>query len=424
MNRRALVITLAALAVSTAVGAGLYAKATSAATPGEVVVAGDVRVDEYAVKAPAITYPTPDYGVGVPAPAGAPKKRATTAPASGSRLPVVSGYLSEVLVAQGAHVTKGDLIARLDTTMLDLGVDQATTARTRAGTDLDALDANLDKIADSRSKLIKARAQLLNGRSRLLKTRASLETKMAVLKRQQRGLIGQIAAIKTLIAQPGGPPLHVPPYPVVLQGLQQGLVGLNQGLAGARTGVAKMNQGLVKMNQGLAQMAKGLSQLDSAKRRLQDARRLVVVSTRAQDLAVSVAKTRRDAAAITAPVDGIVTFARIPGTAVMVGAPIVRIRPDGPSRIYTYLTAAQLAQVRVGSRATVDFDSNTGARLPGPLVLIGDRAVVPPTAFPTPIVHMTRAVRVMIELDDGRYAPPGTPVDVEIASTPGRQERQ
>jgi hypothetical protein len=178
----------------------------------------------------------------------------------------------------------------------------------------------------------------------------------------------------------------VPPYPVLLAGMQQGLAGLEQGLAGAKAGLATMNQGLAKLS-------KGLKQLDGARSQLKDARKLVVIGVAAQDVAVDLAKARRAAATIVSPVDGIVTYTRAAGTAVMVGAPIVRIRPDGPSRIYTYLTTDQLAQVSVGSRASVTFDSNTGGPLAGRLIYLGDGATVPPTNFPTSIVHMTRAVR-------------------------------
>jgi multidrug resistance efflux pump len=147
---------------------------------------------------------------------------------------------------------------------------------------------------------------------------------------------------------------------------------------------------------------------------MRDARRLMKVNVVAQDVALALEKARRAAATITSPVSGFVTFARTPGTAVMVGAPIVRIRPDGPTRIATYLTTDQLAQAGVGTPVTVDFDSNPGGALTGHIAVIGDAAAVPPTGFPTAIVHMTRAVSVTIELDAGQTAPPGTPVDVEI----------
>jgi multidrug resistance efflux pump len=404
MTRRATLTTLAVLIVAGALTFALYAKTASASTAGIISVAGDVRVDEDVVRAPSITYPTPDYTVGIPTPStAAPKKRASGAPVVASRGPVVSGYLTEVPVALGAHVTKGEVVARLATAMLDLGVRQAETARAKAHANLDVLDHTIDTLATAHDKVITARSQLVTAR-------ASLVATIGALTRTRAGLETSIAVIQRLIAQspPAGPP-HMPPYPVLLAGMQQGLAGLEQGLAGATTGLAKMNQGLAKM-------AAGLAQLDTARSQLRDARKLAVIGIAVQDVAVDLAKTRLTAAVVISPVDGVITYARAPGTAVMVGAPIVRIRPDGPSHIYTYLTTDQLAQVSVGSRASVTYDSNPGAPLAGRLTYLGDRAMVPPTNFPTSIVHMTRAVRVTIELDGDLTAPPGTPVDVEITA--------
>lgn len=401
MSRRALIIGGIAALVVLATGFGLYARTTAAAAPGTIDVAGDVRAEEYVVRAPVVTNPVPDYTVGFPV-TGTPaaKKRPASAPASASRLPVVSGFMTEVLVAEGAQVTTGQVLARLDTTMLDLGVRGADAAAAKARSDVHVLDNNISKLVDARATLIKAR-------TKLIKARASLATTITLLVRQRASLEASITAIKALIARPGGPPPHVPPYPVILAGLQAGLGQLSAGLAGARTGLAAMNAGLAKM-------ATGFSQISSGLRQLRDARDLVRINVTAQEVAVRLAKARRVAATITSPASGIVTFARAAGTAVIVGAPIVRIRPDSRTRVDTYLTTDQLLQVRVGTPATVTFDSNTRSALSGRVAVIGSVAVVPPTGFPTSIVHMTRAVRVTIELDAGLTAPPGTPVDIEI----------
>lgn len=401
MNRRTLTIAAVVVLVIAAVSAGFYARAAAAATPGAIALAGDVRVEVYTVRAPAVVYPTPDYTVGIPtAVTAAPKKPAAGAPSSASRLPGVSGYLSEMLVTEGSHVTTGQVLAHLDTRMLDLGVKSARAAADRASASLDVLDNTIDKLTDARAKLIKARTALI-------KARASLSATITVLVRTRAGLETSIAAIQALIAQPGGPPPHVPPYPVLLAGLQAGLAQLNAGIAGARTGLAAMNAGLAKI-------AKGRAQMDSALRQLRDARHLATVNIEAQDVGVRLAEARLAAATVTSPVSGVVTFARVAGTAVIVGAPLVRIDPDGPALVDTYLTTEQLLQVSIGTPATVDFDSNPGSPLAGHIAVIGSNAVVPPTGFPTAIVHMTRAVKVTIELDSGGTAPPGTPVDVRI----------
>jgi multidrug efflux pump subunit AcrA (membrane-fusion protein) len=401
MSRRTIVTTLAVIVLAVALGAALYAKSASAVTPGMLVLAGDVRVDENVVVAPTITYPTPDYTVGIPTTATAAPKR--KAPAAPSRLPVVSGFLKQVFVAEGTHVTSGEPVAQLDTAMLDLGVRQAETARAKSQAALDVLDNNLDKLATARAKLVTARATLL-------KTRAAIETTLTTLLKTRTSLEASISAIEKLIAMPGGPPPHVPPFTVILAGMKAGLAQLN-------TGIAAIKTGLVKINQGFAMISTGFTQLDTARTQLQNARKLVVISVGAQTAAVDLAKAARGQATILASATGVVTYVRPAGTAVMVGAPVVRIRPDGPTHVYTYLTADELAQVSIGTRATVSFDSNPGAPLAGHVSYLGDVTNVPPTSFPTSVVHMTRAVRVTIQLDDGQTAPPGTPVDIEISTS-------
>lgn len=404
MSRRSAVVALVVTALVAAAGIGLYVRAASAVTPGAIVLAGDVRAEEYVVRAPSITLPTPDYTVGiVTPPTAAPKKRTTGAPAgSASRAPVVSGFLSEVTVTEGSRVATGQVLARLDATMLDLGVTSAQAAATKARDDLDVLEHGISKLQDARTKLVTARRTLTAAR-------ASLAATITVLVRTRSSLEASITAVQAIIAHTG----PVPPYPAILAGLQNAVTGLNAGLAGARKGLATINAGLAKMAKGLAQIDTGLTQLRAA-------RKLARVNIKAQDVAALIAQTRRDYATIVSPVSGVVTFARIAGTAVIVGAPIVRIRPDGPTRVDTYLTTDQLAQVTIGTPVTVDFDSNTGDPKTGRIAVINGAAVVPPTGFPTAIVHMTRAVRVTIELDPGQTAPPGTPVDIEIRTGPAR----
>jgi multidrug resistance efflux pump len=94
----------------------------------------------------------------------------------------------------------------------------------------------------------------------------------------------------------------------------------------------------------------------------------------------------------------------------------VRIRPDEQTKVDSYLAPQQLTSVAVGSKATVNFDSNTGGPLTGRVTQIALNAQFPPTNFPTDIVHMTNTIQVTVTLDKGAWAPPGTPVDLTIAT--------
>jgi HlyD family secretion protein len=409
VTRRSLIIGLVMLAILVVAGFAVWVQ--SNATTSDVVVSGDVRVVEQIVSAPAIAQPSPDVAAGIsatPTAGAASRSRAAgaqTMPAA-SRTPTVSGFLSEVLVRQGDRVKKGQVVARLDTTMLDLGVAQAAAAARKSRADVAVLDSNLDKLED-------ARATLISGRAKLLKARASLETTLSRLMKQRATLEASIAAIEKILAMPGPPPPSIPPLPVVLAGMKAGLAGLNKGIAGIKAGLATMSQALAKMR-------KGLAQLDTARARLRDLRVVLVAQIEAKDTALRSAKVRLGQAAIVAPADGLVLYSRSAGTVVMVGAPLIRVRPDGPTQVQTYLTAEQLASVKPGTPVSVTYDSASGAALTGVVSTIGDDSRFPPTSFPTTIVHMTRAVRVTITLDQGETAPPGTPVDIVVRTGQSR----
>jgi len=400
MTKRPNIVLILVVVLAVLAGVGLYWRAASPVPAGLIAVAGDVRAEENIVRAPVVTAPTPDYTVGVTStPSPASRKRTATT----SRGPVVAGYLATMTVVQGARVTTGQVLAQLDTTMLDLGVASAEAGAKKARAQLDVLE-------NGQSKLLTAHAKLLKARSTLKGVRASVSTTLTVLTKTRAGIEASITAITAIIAQPGGPPPHIPPYPVLLAALRTADANLTAGITGIRGALRTIDSNLAKI-------AKGLSTMDSAIQQLRGTHDLLEANISAQDAAVALAKARRATATVTAPCSGVVTFARMPGTTVMVGAPLVRIRPDKVTYVDTYLTPAQITTIRVGSDARVSYDSASGGALTGHVAVIGDHAVIPPTNFPTAIVHMTRAVRVTIEVDGGQTAPPGTPVDVLITET-------
>lgn len=425
-----------ALAAAAAlVAASLSAGCTPAVRAGAPLqVAGTVRVDETVVRGPSIAAPAPDLTAGIRR--SAAQFRATVRPAApGPTVPVrgavVAGFLSEVLVHEGDRVRDGQTIARLDTTMLDLGVRQAQAGERRARADVEVIDARLDDLEERREEALARREELLETRrelratrQELLATRAGLEATLAVLLEQRSSLEASITALEELVALPGGPPPHDPPYPVLLGQMRAALSQLDEGISAVRDGLTRIEgglrdiaSGLSRIQDGLRRLRSGLSQIENARTTLRGVRNVAEAGADMARVAVEHAEATRDRAVILSPVDGLVTYSRPAGTAVMVGAPIVRIVRSGRRRIHTYLTPDQLRLVRVGAVASVDYDSNVGGVLRGTVTEIDDRAVVPPTPFPTALIHMTRAVRVTIELEDGASPPPGTPVDVEIRTS-------
>jgi multidrug resistance efflux pump len=416
----------------------LVMRALSAPPANRLLVAGDVRAVTRTVSAPAIAYPNADYSVSVPSNAGAGTKvakiervtpRATGAPISAGQ-PVVSGKLTRVYVRVGDQVSAGQVIAQLDTTLLDLGVRQARVNATKARVGVRVLKNNLNTIADNRDKIEEGRDQLATGRSQLASGKSALRKARSQLQAAKEQLLearrhrsqfkAQLAALKQQAAK--FPPGHVPAK------ITSGIAQLTKLLASITPGLAKVNAGLAKVEAGFdklaaaeAKLASAASKLNTAEDALKDARKQVVkardslsIISDAQDLLIALAEVKRDQATITAPVAGVVTQAAPQGTVVMVGTPIVRIRPAEDALIDTYLTGAQLNSLSPGAIADIRYDSAPGRSVTATMSAVGDRALFPPTSFPTDIVHMTQTVKVTFRLPAEDSPPPGTPVDIAI----------
>ena len=444
-------ITVVAVVLALLVAGVWWSQSSKAAPAGHLIVAGDVRPEIRTVSAPAISYPTPDYTIGIPKPVGTAGSQtasqqhgSTSAPPKSTGAPVVAGMLNRVYVREGDRVRAGDVVAQFDTKMLDLGVSQAKHAEIKAHKDVAVMGHNIDKLITASNKLITARGKLATGAKKLKTAKSALTKARATLLKARRQVLTQRAKLlkakaqepqlKAALAQLEQAAAHMPPGPQLdaikkkiaqISGL---LAAIDPGLAAISAGLQKIDAGLVKVKAGFAavkkgqlqlakakvQIANGASQIATAKRQLRNAKDVLKIVAQGQSIGVLLAETKRDAATVLSPVDGVVTFARRSGTVAMVGAPLVRIHTDGPQRVDTYLTADEVAQVGLGSDAEITYDSGQRTVVHGVISEMGSSYAFPPTSFPTQVVHMTRALKVTIELAEGSTAPPGTPVDVSI----------
>lgn len=400
--RRGLI--LAVVVVVLAIG-GMYAVRSVSSDSDRIEVSGNIRADIRVVTAPAIVA------------------------SSSAGVPRVAGVLATVTVVVGDHVEAGEVIAELDPTMLDLGVEQARLAAVRARAEVGLLDSGLTEIEDNRAKLRSAKGKLASTKTQLLETQTQLKTSRAELvSTRAKALAGraelarQIAQLERLISD--GTATSTPPAPrpeqtlaamkAKLKQLDAGIAKMDAGLVKLDAGLAKVASGLAKLSSARSQIASGESALDTAARQVGDAKTVLGILVDAKLLGVTAAQAARDSAVITAPVAGVVAFARSPGSVAMVGAPLVRIRPDGARRVDTYLTAEQLGHVALGDSADVSIDSIPGRTFRGRVTEIGSSYRYPPNTFATPLTHMTRAVKLTITLDSLAALPFGTPADVVI----------
>lgn len=416
-----------------------WARALDTAPKDRIEVAGNVRSEVRLVVAPAIAYPSPDFTVGIPAGSSggtsgsgaagasgmsAPGAASSAAKRSAARTgsPAIAGLLATMTVTQGDRVEAGQTIALFDTALLDLGVEQAKAAERRARANVSLLEDNLDTIDDNREKLASAREKLASGKSQLTETRTELTATREDLVTGRKEAIAGRSALQAQIRQLESIPATLTPQQqaalTALKGklteLDSGIAKMAAGLKQVDTGLAKIDAALAKMPSAAAQLSTARAALDDAEAQVEHARDTLSILVEGQRVAVLLAEGRLSAAKVTAPVAGVVTYARSAGTVVMVGAPVARIRPDGPSLVDTYLTGDQLARVRVGSVVQVTCDSLPGQVFEARIVRLGTASEFPPTSFPTDIVHMTRATRVTAALETSSGPPPGTPVDLTI----------
>lgn len=372
-----------------ALAGALWYRSATENPAGIMRLAGDVRADVITVRAPAIPKPVPDYTVGLPKAPGAAlsggSKRQMPQPSS---QPTVSGAIAVVYVSPGDHVKKGQPVVQLETTQLELGLQQAQTAAAKAHADVPVMTDNLATLDTAGAKLATAKGQLATAKSKLVAGRAAL--------------VAQLAQLEALVAHPPpGPPPPGSPNPAVL-------------IPQLKAALVQMDAGLAQLNAASGKLGTASSQLFTAKRQVANARDLLRIVADMQDIGVQVAQLRLSQATITSPVDGTVLEARHAGEIAMVNAPLVRIRPDGAREVDTYLTSDQLASIGIGTAVEVSYDSAPGVVVRGSVARIAGLTAVPPTSFPTDIVHMTRATRVTVTLDGSSTVPYGTPVDVTI----------
>jgi multidrug resistance efflux pump len=367
-------LALVALLAGLAWLASARLSASDAVVGGALSAAATVRADPVALLAPSIT---------------------TTRAASAAGQPVVAGALASVEVSAGTRVSAGQVVARFDDRALALRVDAARAAALGARARVGVIDDGLDTAADGAAKLATARGKLNDAFAKLRAARADVIRNLAS------------ARAAAAVLPPGWTPPPGVPDPRVL------VVKLEGALA-------QIDAGLVKANAGRSKLVTGAAKLADARSQLRGAHGVLALVADAADIGVQVAEARLALAVVRSPYAGIVTWVAEAGTVVFAGGPIARILPDGPVVLDTYLDVEQAKLVRVGSVASASSDSHPGSEFSGRVTGVFPVYGYPPTSLPTTLIHMTRAYRVSVTLDDtSAPLPPGTPADLTIQARSG-----
>lgn len=294
--------------------------------------------------------------------------------------PEVGGRLLELTVHEGQRVAAGDVVARLETTDVDLALRRARAEREQAGANLRLLraGARAEDIRQAQAQVGAAEAELASARAEL----ASAETDRA--------------RFESLLAANAG------------SRRQRDEAATRRDVAAARVRAADERLGAARAV--LARLHAG------ARRQEIDAAAARVAGVEAQ-----IASLERDRAEaeIRAPLAGVVTETLIdPGELAAPRTPILVVTDLDRAWANVYLDQPLVPRVRLNQPATVFTDAG-GPGLAGTVTFISPRAEFTPRNVQTQDERAKLVYRIKISVDNREgILKPGMPVEAEIPLAP------
>jgi len=287
----------------------------------------------------------------------------------------VGGRLLEVKIAEGDRVAAGDLIARVDTSDVEIAIKRAEADRDQAGAQLALLRAG------SRPEDIRqATSQLQSSQSEVRGAQAELDAAAADLERFEGLLRVNAGSVK------------------------------QRDDARTRRDVA---QARVRAAQERAQAAAdGLARVRAGARPQEiDAARARVASAEAQVAALQ--KNAADAL-LKSPVSGIVTAKLLDAGEMAAPRAAVAVITDlDRAWANLYVDERLVPQLKIGQAATIVTDA--GQRLPGTITFISPKAEFTPRNVQTAEERSKLVYRVKVTTDNkAGILKPGMPVEAEL----------
>ena len=452
------------------------------AGPGRISVSGNVDDELVIVQAPQLEIPQPDRDAGfAPASGEPPGQEAANDPSAATSSPVNArttlgswNRVATVEVIEGDEVQAGQILVRLDSEALHANVSVARANAKVTASQVPVLNSAIDKTYDKEHDVNSAQKKINKAIRRLKSSRTTLAAQLSQAQRQlpqleaQRAQVQsqrqqareklpqvnqQLDELKSVVAQlpaprPTAPTRSAAPASPNRQQLLAQIARLRQARSQLQNGLKQLTEAEAQLSAAIARLHSGIPRLENAIRKIDDGlakartqrtklrraktkiidarselrrtRKLAVVAVQAATVGIDVAENQKLLATITAPASGLVVDAAPNGQVVAAGATVAKIREGTSNSVTTWLSPIQVAQICLGSQASLHADwMGTTERLDAEVTLVGDRADYPPTSFATDEVHLTRAVPVRLTVT-GPFGhshpslPPGAPVDIEI----------
>lgn len=391
----------------------------------------------------------------------------------------VAGRLAAVHVVEGSQVAAGDLIAELDTTLLDAeialaraGVSQAEAQVALLAAGGRPVDVAVAQAALSQAQAASAAAYIAwQDALTLITATQELDVKIAGAGAALEVAQEQLAAAQAsataadleaelwartvrLLEQgfdvrppsPGNPIVHVdaPPDQLSQARLQWNLASQRQWQAHAQAGIAAVavasaHQTLADLRAQRANPQSLQAQANAVEWAYRIAEAVVVAAQADLELArnpvqperiaaaealaeqaregLTAAQVKADQARIIAPAAGVATaVVQRSGEVVAAGSPIVRLADLSQLTLSVYVLEPDLGRVRLGQAVRVTVDSFAGRAFPGAVTQIASQAEFTPKNVETRQDRVNTVFEVKIALAPGRAGGPDVP---DAALKPG-----
>lgn len=346
-------------------------------------------------------------------------------------VPEIGGRVTELRVREGDIVNAGDVLAQLDTALVDAQIQQAQAALDTANAnsaqlvagarpeDLAAAEGTLEQAAAARDGAQKAlddarairtnpqtlNSQIVDGRTRVSQAdtqvnQAQAAARLAQVERDRyaegtpeykigdgkyRGALAQIDAAKA-----------------ARDGAQKSLDNLLAMKANPIALDTQVNAATAQLNQAVGQVTQAQAALDALKRGATPEQLAVARATVKQTVAaLQLLQVQRDKLTLRAPMAGAVVKRSVNlGETAGTGAPLLTVANLASVKLTVYLPEAQLGRVTLGQRARVRVDAYPQRVFDGRVVFISPRAEFTPKNVQTAQERATTVFAVKVALDN------------------------
>ena len=323
----------------------------------------------------------------------------------GAQVGATRTRVTSVPVSPGDTVQAGDVVAVLDQAVLQAALRSAQTASAVASANVAVIDDRLGTAADQASDLASQTAAIQTTITDLQTTRSGLESQLAEAELRLEYYQSQQPSTPSTSTDIG-----------TTDPIAATIVQLRAQIATLNASIAKIDEGIKKAQDGLDKLQSGQTALNDAQTLLYDLRDLAVIASEATAVGVEIAQIQLDQATVRAPETGTILETAQVGDVLAAGARVAVIRRQTAQQLETWVDTSESGTLALGQSALVQVDSRPGETLTGQVTLVGAETAFPPTSHSTKVVHMIRAVRVLVTLDDATTLAAGTPADVTIST--------